>query len=241
MATSYNLKVVLLGAGRVGKTSIISAFVYNKFDPEQQRSRHAENLKKELYSPDGSKKLCINVWDTAGQEIYHCIAPQFFKDADAVLLVYSITSLSSFSEINFWLQEVNDKGPEKCIVAIVANQVDRVEEQEVSFEQGQELAKLWSSLFFPASAKTGEGIHAVFEAIAERKYPGLLTRTAPPQPMPNPGPLPPQPALTQPLADPAKQQQTGVGISVPPPPPPRPSVRLSTRKLSKPDSSTCKC
>ena len=82
-------KVVLLGEGRVGKTSILIRFCQNNFDDRQQPTLQASYLDKKLNVDQQSVHLSI--WDTAGQERFHALGPIYYRDADAALLVYDIT------------------------------------------------------------------------------------------------------------------------------------------------------
>ena len=66
MMHEYNYKVVLLGEGRVGKTSLVLRYVHDRFSDAQESTIQASYLQKTLMTVDG--RLNIAVWDTAGQE-----------------------------------------------------------------------------------------------------------------------------------------------------------------------------
>jgi Ras-related protein Rab-21 len=73
-------KVVLLGEGRVGKSSIIMRFVQNKYDDRQQSTLSASCFDKNI-SLGGSESARISLWDTAGQERFHALGPLYYRDA----------------------------------------------------------------------------------------------------------------------------------------------------------------
>ena len=90
-------KVVLLGEGRVGKTSLVVRYCQNTFRDDEQATIQASFLTKKL-NVDGVK-LELAIWDTAGQERFHALGPIYYRDADAALLVYDLTDLDSFERV----------------------------------------------------------------------------------------------------------------------------------------------
>ena len=78
------LKLVLLGEGRVGKTSIVVRFVKGKYDDAMQSTLQASFLSKTISI--GSDPVVLNIWDTAGQERFHALGPIYYRDADGALL-----------------------------------------------------------------------------------------------------------------------------------------------------------
>ena len=91
MQSSY--KVVLLGEGRVGKTSLVLRFCRDTFTEGQPPTIQASCLDKVLRI--GEKSLHLVIWDTAGQERFHALGPIYYRDADAALLVFDITDAVS--------------------------------------------------------------------------------------------------------------------------------------------------
>ena len=82
-------KVVLLGEGRVGKTSLVLRFCRDIFSGEQPPTIQASCMDKVLRV--GDQQLHMVIWDTAGQERFHALGPIYYRDADAALLVFDIT------------------------------------------------------------------------------------------------------------------------------------------------------
>jgi Ras-related protein Rab-21 len=79
-----SFKVVLLGEGRVGKSSIILRFMHNKYDDRQQSTLSASCFDKSI-SLGGAETARISLWDTAGQERFHALGPLYYRDAGAWL------------------------------------------------------------------------------------------------------------------------------------------------------------
>ncbi len=102
-----NCKMVILGESGVGKTCVMNSFLGQKFEEEHLTTVGAEQQNKTLNIDD--KIVKINLWDTAGQEIFRAITKMFYKGADIVVLVYDITNEHSFEEIkNYWYNEVQN-------------------------------------------------------------------------------------------------------------------------------------
>ena len=103
-ARSPPCKVVLLGEGRVGKTSLVLRFCKDSFSEAQPPTIQASYLDKQMTI--GDKRLSLAIWDTAGQERFHALGPIYYRDADAALLVYDITDADSFKKVKSWVKEL---------------------------------------------------------------------------------------------------------------------------------------
>ena len=82
--SSQRFKVVLLGEGRVGKTSILLRFTKGQYDDRQVSTLQASYLDKKVSV--GSTTANLSIWDTAGQERFHALSPIYYRDADGALL-----------------------------------------------------------------------------------------------------------------------------------------------------------
>jgi small GTP-binding protein len=87
-------KVVLIGSATVGKTSLVTRFCENSFNPDTVSTVGCGTFTKLL--PDMTPPVRLNVWDTGGTERYRSMAPIFVQGAHAVLLVYDIANNASF-------------------------------------------------------------------------------------------------------------------------------------------------
>jgi Ras-related protein Rab-21 len=111
-------KVVLLGEGRVGKTSLVLRFCKDVFQEVQPPTVQASYLDKQL-TLDGSR-INLAIWDTAGQERFHALGPIYYRDADAALLVFDITDVESFDKVKSWVKELR-----KMVRTPLANRAHR--------------------------------------------------------------------------------------------------------------------
>ena len=166
-----SLKVVLVGESGVGKTSMITQFIDQIFQEDQQSTTGGTFSTKDVIC-DGSKILRFEIWDTAGQEKYRSLTTMFYKDANAAVMVYDVTRAESFEELkNYWAKQIKENSPENIILVIAANKSDLIEQEQVDEGEARNFAKELSAIFISTSAKSSEGINSLFEEIA-KKYTG---------------------------------------------------------------------
>ena len=163
MTSPEIFKIVLVGESKVGKTCIINQYSQGKFDPDTQPSLTAVFCKKEINLPDNTK-ISAHIYDTAWLPKYRSLAKIFFKDAEAVILVYDPTDENSFKELKeFWNDQVKAFN---LILAVGANKCD-LKEKKVKDEEGKEFADSIGAIFASVTAKDNIGISQLFEKIAE--------------------------------------------------------------------------
>jgi small GTP-binding protein len=165
-----SLKVVLIGEAGTGKTSIIQRFAYKLFDPNCASSISSQFISQIINLKEINKTLNFEIWDTAGQERYRSMAKIFYKDAKIILFVYDITSRNTFEALkNYWISQIKQECDPKSLLGLVANKYDLYNSQQVSKEEGMELANEIGAIFQFTSAKSGEGINSMFKNLG-RKY-----------------------------------------------------------------------
>jgi small GTP-binding protein len=162
--TFRDAKVVMLGSQSVGKTSIVNRFIRDSFGPAAP-TVGAVFLSKTVAVGDVLVKL--QIWDTGGSERYRSMAPMYFHDAHAVIIVYDLTIPESFSDVEGWLRDLYEEGPEHIVIALVGNKCDLTEMRSVSTEAANALAeKKKIPIQFETSANTGENVKKLFETVA---------------------------------------------------------------------------
>ena len=166
-------KVAILGDLSVGKSSIITRFVHDKFEDFVSSTIGAAFISKKINIDD--KIIKLDFWDTAGQERYRSLIPMYYRDAAVVIIVYDITSMDSFDNAKIWASEVSrEKIPEKCIIVIVGNKSDNSTNRKIDFEEASSYAKSMDFIHAEVSAKTGDGIVQLFNSIGEILLPSSL-------------------------------------------------------------------
>ena len=162
-----SFKIALVGENDVGKTNIISAFVYPF---QESKSGGSFSIKYVVY--DGGKILKLEIWDTAGQKRYRALTKMFYKDANAIILVYDITRKKSFEEIQtYWFGLIKQDCKKDIILAIAANNSDLNEKEEVDEEEARNFADKIGAIFASISTKNLDSINDLFINIV-KKYTG---------------------------------------------------------------------
>ena len=120
----------------MGKTSIISRFMYDKFDNSYQATIGIDFLSKTMYLEDRTVRL--QLWDTAGQERFRTITSAYYRGADGIIMVYDVTSQDSFDHVSDWLKEVNRYASEGTAKLLVGNKSALSESTRAGSEEGGE-------------------------------------------------------------------------------------------------------
>ncbi|RMX71820.1 hypothetical protein D0869_15246 [Hortaea werneckii] len=154
----------------VGKTSLITRFMYDSFDSTYQATIGIDFLSKTMYLEDRTVRL--QLWDTAGQERFRSLIPSYIRDSSVAVVVYDITSQKSFQQTRKWVDDVRGERGNDVIIVLVGNKTDLNEKREVTAAQGEEEAKKHNLMFIETSAKVGHNVKALFKRIAQA-LPGM--------------------------------------------------------------------
>ncbi|XP_071725112.1 ras-related protein RABH1b [Rutidosis leptorrhynchoides] len=165
-------KLVFLGDQSVGKTSIITRFMYDKFDNTYQATIGIDFLSKTMYLEDRTVRL--QLWDTAGQERFRSLIPSYIRDSSVAVIVYDVASRQSFLNTAKWIEEVRTERGSDVIIVLVGNKTDLVEKRQVSIEEGEAKGRELNVMFIETSAKAGFNIKPLFRKIAAA-LPGMET------------------------------------------------------------------
>ena len=162
---SKTFKVILVGDTNVGKTSIIRRYTKGQFC-NINLTTVANSFSNKIININ-DQNINLQIWDTAGQERYRAISEIFFRNTDAIIFVYDITSKKSFDEIsNFWYKSANENIKPKPILAIAGNKCDLFDREEVDDEEVKNFAEKNNIIFEKTSAFTGIGIDSLFQKVA---------------------------------------------------------------------------
>lgn len=167
-------KLVFLGDQSVGKTSIITRFMYDKFDNTYQATIGIDFLSKTMYLEDRTVRL--QLWDTAGQERFRSLIPSYIRDSSVAVVVFDVTNRQSFVNTARWIQEVRTERGSDVIIFLVGNKTDLVDKRQVSVEEGDAKAREFNVNYIETSAKAGYNIKSLFRKIAAA-LPGMESVT----------------------------------------------------------------
>ena len=145
-------KVIFLGEAGVGKTTLIKVSLGEQYKKEYISSLSLSFNQKEITY--NKKKYIFNLWDTIGQEKYRSLTKIFYKKSKVVIFVYDITNLSSFKNLEYWVNSVNDVlGNENYIKAIIGNKSDLYLNEQVKEQEAKDFAASNGAKFKLCTAK----------------------------------------------------------------------------------------
>lgn len=167
-------KLVFLGEQSVGKTSLITRFMYDSFDNTYQATIGIDFLSKTMYLEDRTVRL--QLWDTAGQERFRSLIPSYIRDSTVAVVVYDITNTNSFHQTSKWIDDVRTERGSDVIIMLVGNKTDLSDKRQVSTEEGERKAKELNVMFIETSAKAGYNVKQLFRRVAAA-LPGMDSTT----------------------------------------------------------------
>ncbi|OAX33515.1 GTP binding protein [Rhizopogon vinicolor AM-OR11-026] len=170
LASPRRTKVVLLGDQSVGKTSLITRFMYDQFDNTYQATIGIDFLSKTMYVEDRTVRL--QLWDTAGQERFRSLIPSYIRDSSVAIVVYDITDRQSFLSTSTWIDDVKAERGSDVMIVLVGNKADLSEKRQVTIEEATAKSTQMNIMFIETSAKAGLNVKSLFTKIA-LSLPGL--------------------------------------------------------------------
>ncbi|XP_040039282.1 RAB6B, member RAS oncogene family a isoform X2 [Gasterosteus aculeatus] len=167
-------KLVFLGEQSVGKTSLITRFMYDSFDNTYQATIGIDFLSKTMYLEDRTSpqlslsepQVRLQLWDTAGQERFRSLIPSYIRDSTVAVVVYDITNVNSFQQTSKWIEDVRTERGSDVIIMLVGNKTDLADKRQITIEEGEQRAKELSVMFIETSAKTGYNVKQLFRRVA---------------------------------------------------------------------------
>ncbi|SPO30509.1 probable YPT6 - GTP-binding protein of the rab family [Ustilago trichophora] len=163
-------KLVFLGEQSVGKTSLITRFMYDTFDNTYQATIGIDFLSKTMYLEDRTVRL--QLWDTAGQERFRSLIPSYIRDSSVAVVVYDITNRASFQNTSKWVDDVRAERGNDVIIVLVGNKTDLSDKRQVTTEEAEKKAQEFNVMFIETSAKAGHNVKVLFKKIAQA-LPGM--------------------------------------------------------------------
>ncbi|KAL8596159.1 Ras-related protein Rab-23 [Nucella lapillus] len=166
------VKLVVVGNGAVGKSSMIQRYCKGIFTRDYKKTIGVDFLERQIEVKGEDVRLML--WDTAGQEEFDAITKAYYRGAQACVLVFSTIDRESFEAIETWKQKVEEEVGEIAMV-IVQNKIDLIDDAVIQPEEAEYLAKKLRLRFYRTSVKENLNVDEVFRYMAE-KYQDQLDR-----------------------------------------------------------------
>ncbi|KAF4735016.1 Ras- protein Rab-23 [Perkinsus olseni] len=162
-----SMKVIVVGNGQVGKTSMITRFARGVFTQEYKKTLAVDFLEKRLWIEPAGEELTFFLWDTAGQEEYDAITRGYYKGAGAAIIAFSTVDRASFEAVESWYKKI----VEECgqiVMLLVQNKVDLIDQAVVTAQEAESLSRKLRIPLYRTCVSANLNIDNAFLALGER-------------------------------------------------------------------------
>lgn len=168
----------------MGKTSLVHRFTTSEFDNQLSSTIGAAFITKELESSDKSKRINLEIWDTAGQERYKSLTPMYYRNSKVALVCYDLHNPSTFDKALYWIDQLklNNETNSEIKIYLIGTKSDLVTSATgppvtPTVPGVADFLEMNSGIkHFHTSAKSGEGIHDIFQDIINDIPPDFFER-----------------------------------------------------------------
>ncbi|MHA1147232.1 MAG: Rab family GTPase [Promethearchaeota archaeon] len=162
---SFIFKIVVVGDGGVGKTSLVLRYCENSFKENYIMTIGSNFSAKSVELPDYPQlAIKLQIWDLAGQKHFSFVRPPFYRGASGIVWTFDLTRRGSFQNLDNWKQEA-EKVIGKRPSVLVGNKLDIADEglREISVVEAEAYKEeLGASAYYETSAKEGISVEGVF-------------------------------------------------------------------------------
>ena len=169
MEPEYIFKFIMVGDSGVGKSCLFIQFTDKQFSPTHELTLGVE-FGSRILTMDEYPVIKVQVWDTAGQEIFRSITLSYFRNAVGAFIVYDITRRSSFDKLDEWLEDARKNCSPNCVIFLIGNKSDVSAKRVVDRVEGENFAKSNGIMFMETSAKSADNVDKAFERMAKEIY-----------------------------------------------------------------------
>lgn len=161
----YSCKVVLIGEGSVGKSSLIRRLVQKTFTHDYITTVGSNFLLKKIDLVPKKTRMNMQLWDLSGQDSFRNIRPQYYLNSHAGILVFDLTRKDTMQELEKWHTEFVKKAGHVPLM-VFGNKCDLQDQKAVSIEEGEEIAKKFNAHYVETSALNGTAVESSFFDLA---------------------------------------------------------------------------
>lgn len=162
-------KILIVGDANAGKTSILDQFTNGNFDGAYISTIGIDFNVKTVNIKEGVQ-IKLQIWDTCGQERFKALTRSYYRNANAIIIVYDITSAKSFENAKHWIKERELYLDSDVLCVLVGNKSDLYENRIIQYYEGHKLAEEKQLQFFETSAKYDSNIETLFDFIGHKLY-----------------------------------------------------------------------
>jgi Ras-related protein Rab-1A len=166
MPREFIFKIVLVGNGASGKTSLVLQYTEHKFSENYIMSIGANFAIHLIQKPEEDIAIRLQLWDLAGQKHFTFVRPSFYRGAFAIIYIFDLTLRESFEAIKGWKDEA-ERHTGDIPRLLLGNKVDLTEHRVISKKEGEQLAEEIGAMYFETSAKDAINVDQAFLDITD--------------------------------------------------------------------------
>ena len=162
-----SFKIIMIGPANSGKTSIVRRYVDKKFNDDYKVTVGFDYMNKEITI--GKKKVNIQLWDTAGTEMFQSLSSSYYRNSYGALVVFDVLDRKSFESLNTWINYYREHRDQKYeeLIYLIGNKIDSKDrviskKEAMDFMEENNLKE-----YYESSAKKGDNIDNIFNNIAK--------------------------------------------------------------------------
>ncbi|CAF1030318.1 unnamed protein product [Adineta steineri] len=172
MDNYLDLKFLAIGDSGVGKTCILNQYVDGKFTKQLGTTVGIDIRNKTIFYTSNKTNKIYNVqlqlWDTAGQERYRSLTTSFFRDAMGFMLVFDVTSETSFLNVRNWIGEIQSNAySENVDMILIGNKCDLEDERIITKIRALEFAQQYHVQYIETSALENRNVVESIELLLD--------------------------------------------------------------------------
>mmetsp|Transcript_3181 Transcript_3181/g.6575 ORF Transcript_3181/g.6575 Transcript_3181/m.6575 type:complete len:177 (+) Transcript_3181:6-536(+) len=156
-------KVILLGDVSVGKTALAERYVNDVFNARQDAT-----IGMDFYSKDLSLNRKLVLWDASGRPEYVEVRNEFYKDVQAIILIFDISNKRSFETLDMWFREAGKYTTSPPLLIVAGNKADLAGRRAVTKAEAESWASSRRYDYFEVSASSGQSVNQLFDAVVSR-------------------------------------------------------------------------
>lgn len=164
---NYLFKIIVIGDTYVGKSCLTLRFINDEYRHSHESTIGVEFGTKTITIDD--KKIKLQIWDTAGQEIFRSITRSYYRSSAGAILVFDLTNKISFQNIKRWLNDVKTYANENTCIILVGNKCDLLN-RDVSNYEIDEIIDEYNLDYVECSAKDNINIDKIFMQLGNTIY-----------------------------------------------------------------------
>ena len=170
-----SFKIIVIGDNGVGKSCLIQKATKNFFE-----EKYNETIGVEFYTFNikiNDIILKLQIWDSCGLERYRSLMTNFYRNINLAIIVYSVTDLDSFNNVEIFLRDLRKQNTDIKIF-LIGNKIDLISDKKINKEDGKAYAKKNKfNKFIEASAKNGVNSRQIFIDAAKLLYDDYILKT----------------------------------------------------------------